>query len=168
VHQNFVQLGCTSITYLLPHYTHDTIGPVRQEYGPTPCADFLIPIFDHWWFESTMEVQIQDLKNLARVIMRGKSRSEGIGNDPPCYVFIEPDGEMEGLDNLRACADGLSQIKLNVRDADFVDLLTTGTMHSQAIFEGMPLAQACLNCPEGMTCGGGVSSPSLFRGSRVR
>jgi hypothetical protein len=48
-----------------------------------------------------MQVQIDDLKNVARVIMGGKSYS-GIGNDPPCYVFIEPDGEMEGLDNLRA------------------------------------------------------------------
>jgi hypothetical protein len=46
-----------------------------------------------------------------------KSLSEGIGNDPPCYVFIEPDGEMEGLDNLRACRDGLSQMKLNIRRA---------------------------------------------------
>jgi hypothetical protein len=49
--------------------------------------------------------------------MGGKSLSEGIGNDPPCYVFIEPDGEMEGLDNLRACRDGLSQMKLNIRRA---------------------------------------------------
>jgi uncharacterized protein len=155
VHHHFLQLGCTQITYLMPHYTHDTIAPVRQRYGATPCADFLIPIFDDWWFESTMEVRIDDLKNVARVIMGGRSHSEAIGNDPPCYVFIEPDGEMEGLDNLRACCDGLSRIKLNIRDSDFFDLLRTETMHTQAIFEGMPLAQTCRNCPEGATCAGG-------------
>jgi uncharacterized protein len=155
VHHHFLRLGCTEITYLMPHYTHDTIAPVRQRYGATPCADFLIPIFDDWWFESTMEVRIDDLKNVARVIMGGKSCSEAIGNEPPGYVFIEPDGEMEGLDTIRACCDGLSRIKLNVRHADFFDLLRTETMHSQAIFEGMPLAQACRNCPEGETCGGG-------------
>lgn len=120
VHRHFLKLGCRQITYLLPHLTHDTIEPIRQRYGATPCADFLIPIFDDWWFESTMEVQIEFFKNLARAIMGGKSRSEAIGNDPPCYVFIEPDGEMEGLDNLRACADGLSQIKLNVRDFELL------------------------------------------------
>lgn len=155
VHHHFLRLGCTEITYLMPHFTHDTIAPVRQRHGATPCADFLIPIFDDWWFESTMEVQIDDLKNVARVIMGGKSHSEAIGNDPPGYVFVEPDGEMEGLDNLRACCDGLSQIKLNVRNSDFFDLLHTETMHSQAIFEGMPLAQTCRNCPEGKTCSGG-------------
>jgi uncharacterized protein len=155
VHHHFLRLNCTEITYLMPHFTHDTIASVRQRYGATPCADFLIPIFDDWWFESTMEVQIDDLKNVARVIMGGKSHSEAIGNDPPCYVFIEPDGEMEGLDNLRACRDGLSQTKLNVRHSGFSDLLRTETMHSQAIFEGMPLAQACRNCVEGETCSGG-------------
>jgi uncharacterized protein len=112
-------------------------------------------MFDNWWFESTMEVQVNDLKNMARVIMGGKSHSEGIGNDPPGYVFIEPDGEMEGLDNLRACVDGLSRIKLNIRNSNFFDLLNTETMHSQAIFEGMPLSQTCRNCPEGQTCSGG-------------
>jgi uncharacterized protein len=155
VHHHFLRLGCNQITYLMPHFTHDTIESVRQRYGATPCADFLIPIFDDWWFESTMELQINNLKDVARVIMGGMSHSEAIGNGPPCYVFVEPDGEMEGLDNLRACCNGLSQIKLNVRHSDFFDLLRTETMHSQAIFKGMPLAQACRDCREGETCAGG-------------
>lgn len=155
VHHHFLALGCTQITYLMPHYIHDTIGAIRERYGPTPCADFLLPIFDDWWFESTMDVQITDLKNVARVILGGRSHSEAIGNDPPGYVFIEPDGEMEGLDNLRACCDGLSRIKLNIRDAGFGAIAHTETMHSQAIFAGMPLAEMCRRCPEGETCAGG-------------
>lgn len=166
VHQHFLGLGSKQITYLMPHFTHDTIGPVHQRYGPTPCADFLIAVFDHWWFESTMELQINNLKDVARVIMGGQSHSEAIGNGPPGYVFIEADGEMEGLDNLRACGHGLSRIKLNVRHADFLALLRTETMHSQAIFEGMPLAAACRGCPEGTTCAGGhlAHRYSLSRG----
>jgi uncharacterized protein len=155
VHRNFLELGCRSINYLMPHYNHDTIGPVREQFGETPCADFLLPIFNHWWSNSTMDVQIETFMNMARVVMGGKSHNEIIGNEPPSYVFIEPDGEMEGLDNLRACSDGLAQIKLNVRSSTFSDLLYTQTMHSQAIFEGMPLANACLACPEGQTCAGG-------------
>ncbi|MGH9406846.1 MAG: hypothetical protein ACRD3D_13545 [Terriglobia bacterium] len=155
VHHHFLRLGCNQITYVMPHFTHDTIAPVRERFGATPCADFLLPIFDDWWFESTVAVKIDDLKNVARVIMGGKSHTEAIGNDPPAYVFIEPDGEMEGLDNLRACRDGLSQTKLNVRHSDFFALLRTETMHSQAIFEGMPLAPVCRTCQEGTTCAGG-------------
>jgi uncharacterized protein len=155
VHHHFLGLGCKQITYLMPHFTHDTMESVWQRHGPTPCADFLIPIFDDWWFESTMDIQINNLKDMARVIMGGQSHSEAIGNGPPGYVFIESDGEMEGLDNLRACCEGLSRIKLNVLHADFFDLLHTETMHAQAIFEGMPLSQTCRSCREGETCAGG-------------
>ncbi|RSL16427.1 uncharacterized protein EDE15_1941 [Edaphobacter aggregans] len=155
VHRHFLQLACKQITYLMPHFTHDTIAPIWQRYGATPCADFLIPIFDDWWFEGTMEFQINNLKDVARVIMGGQSHSEAIGNGPPGYVFIEADGEMEGLDNLRACGEGLSRIKLNVRNSSFFDLLRTETMHAQAIFEGMPLAQTCRDCSEAKTCAGG-------------
>ena len=56
------------------------IGPIRTRYGPTPCADYLIPIFDDWWFESSLEVWIRELWNIARVVMGGTSRLEMIGN----------------------------------------------------------------------------------------
>lgn len=155
VHRHFLELGCHSITYLLPHVTHDTVGPIRQLYGDTPCADFLVPIFDDWWFNGTMSVRVGDLYNMARIIMGGRSEIETLGNNPPLYVFIESDGEMEGLDNLRACGDGIARINLNVRDADFEEILQTRTMHGPAIFQGMPLPQGCRACPERDSCGGG-------------
>src|SRR5205085_3744173 len=39
VHRHFLDLGGTSLSYLYPDYTHDTIGAVHEKYGPTPCAD---------------------------------------------------------------------------------------------------------------------------------
>jgi uncharacterized protein len=71
------------------------------------------------------------------------------------YVFIETDGEMEGLDNLRACADGMARIDLNVRHDDFQEIVHTATMHGTAIYQGMPLPSGCRACPERKTCAGG-------------
>ena len=71
IHHHFLELGCKSISYLLPAVTHDTIGPIRAEHGPTPCADFLTPIFDDWWFNSSIDVSIREFWNLGRVIMGG-------------------------------------------------------------------------------------------------
>jgi uncharacterized protein len=165
VHRHFLSLGCTRITYVLPHFTHDTIAPIHRRYGPTPCADFLIPVFDDWWFNSTAEIQIGDLRNMARVIMGGTSHIETVGNAPPLYVFIESDGDMEGLDNLRACKDGMAKINLNVRDNDFQEILQADTMHGKAIHEGMPLPQGCAACPERDTCAGGYL-PHRYSSSR--
>jgi uncharacterized protein len=155
VHRHFIELGCKEITYVLPHVTHDTIEPIHRLYGQTPVADFLIPIFDEWWFNETPDIHIGDLRNMARIVMGGSSQIETIGNVPPQYVFIESDGELEGLDNLRACRDGISKINLNVRDAEFRDILQANNMHGTAIFEGMPLSNICQACPECDTCGGG-------------
>jgi uncharacterized protein len=155
VHRHFMDLGCKQLTYVLPHFTHDTIGPIRALHGPTPCADFLIPIFDEWWFNGTPDIHIGDLKNLARIVMGGSSQIETVGNVPPQYVFVESDGEIEGLDNLRACKDGISMMNLNALDAEFRDILHSRTMHGRAIFEGMPLSKTCRECPESDNCGGG-------------
>jgi uncharacterized protein len=155
VHRHFLSLGCAKVTYLLPHFTHDTIAPLREAHGATPCADFLIPVFDDWWFNGTMAVCIGDLRNVARVVMGGASTIETLGNTPPRYVFVESDGEIEGLDNLRVCEEGMAGTRLNVLDADFRDILDLEGMHRVAIFQGMPLPEACRPCPEAETCAGG-------------
>lgn len=155
VHRHFMEFGCKQVTYVLPHFTYDTIEPIHRIYGQTPCADFLIPIFDDWWFNGTPDIHIGDLRNLARIVMGGSSQIETVGNVPPQYVFIESDGELEGLDNLRACQDGISKINLNVQGAEFRDILRADNMHGMAIFEGLPLSKTCQACPECETCGGG-------------
>jgi uncharacterized protein len=155
VHRHFLSLRCDHVTYLFPDFTHETIAPIRQRFGMTPCADFLIPIFDDWWFNGTLDIKIGDLWNMARVIMGGRSQIESLGNDPPAYAFVETDGDIEGLDCLRVCRNGMAKINLNVLSADFEDILHADGMHKTAIFEGMPLPHACRPCPERSTCAGG-------------
>ena len=147
IHRHFISLGCTTITYILPNFTHDTIAEVRERYGATPCADYLVPIFDDWWFNGTMDVHVRDLWNMARMILGGSSTIETFGNTPPLYAFVETDGGIEGSDNLYVCKNALTRIGLNVRDSDFREILHTDTMHRTAIFQGMPLPTGCLSCP---------------------
>ncbi len=153
-HHHFLELGSTSISYLLPSYTHDTIGDLREEFGPTPCADFLIPIFDDWWFNSTIDVSIREFWNLGRVIMGGSSRLDTLGNPPLRFVCVETDGSIQGLDKLRTCEDGLTDIGLNVYDADFRQIAQASPFHA-AVLDGLPLPTACHGCPEQQTCAGG-------------
>jgi uncharacterized protein len=155
VHRHFLSLGCQTITYILPNFTHDTIGPVRERYGETPCSDFLIPVFDDWWFDGSLEVRIRDLWNVSRMVLGGDSEIETFGNRAPLYAIVETGGEIEGLDSLYICEDGITRMGLNIRDASFVDILRSNTMHRTAIFEGMPKPTACRHCHESSTCSGG-------------
>jgi uncharacterized protein len=155
VHRHFASLGAPSVTYLFPDYTHDTIGEIRGLFGKTPCADFLIGVFDEWWSSGTLEFQVRDLWNMARVILGGDSQIEMIGNPAPLYFFVEADGTIEGLDALRVCENGIARTTLNVLTAGFEDVRLAGGLHSATIYEGMPLPERCRGCPEEETCAGG-------------
>jgi uncharacterized protein len=154
VHRHLLAQGPKEISYLLPAESREAVAALRARFGPTPCADFLIPIFDAWWFEGDIDQPIREFWNMARVIMGGQSRLDSIGNPPLCFVAVETDGAMEGLDKLRICEDGLTATGLNVLDADFSDIAAHSPFH-RAAMAGPPLPTDCASCPEALTCAGG-------------
>jgi|ERR1041385_981396 len=165
IHRHFIDLGAKSINYLLPDYTHDTIGPIHEQFGETPCADFLIPIFDEWWFKETMDVKISLFLTMARVILGGASKQDILGNHPLRFVFVETDGAIEALDVLRICQPGITGTGLNVLRDDFRQIADVSPLHRGTIFTGMPLPAGCQSCVERDTCGGGYL-PHRFSRSR--
>ena len=71
IHRHFLALGPESISYLLPSDTHDTVAQIKEQFGPTPCADFLIPIFDEWFENREGSVAIREFRNLCRLVLGG-------------------------------------------------------------------------------------------------
>jgi uncharacterized protein len=155
VHRHFVALGARRINYLLPDFSHDTIAPVRRAYGPTPCADFLLPILEEWWANNPATVQIGIFRHMARLILGGRSRVDLFGNRPLPVAFVHSDGEIEGLDTLNICEPGLAKTGLNVLRDDFEQVAEVSALHRQTMFEGVPLASGCGGCAEEATCAGG-------------
>lgn len=155
IHRHLLELGAASIDYLCPDFTHDTIGPIRTLYGPTPCADYLIPIFEDWWRNSTMDLSIGIFMAMARAILGGESEVDFLGNRPFGFLFIEADGAIEGLDVMRVCMNGVAQTGLNVLTDDFRKVADVSELHRDAIFSGMRLPVDCQACPERETCAGG-------------
>jgi uncharacterized protein len=155
IHHHFLELGCKSLSYLYPDLTHDTFGDIHRRYGPTPCADFLVPIFDDWWFNSTLEIRIRNFWDMARLIMGGDTSVDALGNDSLRFLVVASNGDIEGLDVLKACDDGFVKTGLNVRSDDFIDLVEQSPLHATMVFDRLPLATQCLRCSERETCGGG-------------
>lgn len=155
INRHFTDLGVQRINYLLPDFTHDTIAPVRQEFGPTPCADYLLPILDDWWANGSLDMRIGLFWHMGRIILGGNSELDIFGNTCYRYVFAETDGSIEGLDVLRICNSELSQTNLHVFEDNFIKISEVSPLHRSVIFEGMPLPTQCHACPERLTCGGG-------------
>ncbi|MEW6499282.1 MAG: hypothetical protein AB1589_43400, partial [Cyanobacteriota bacterium] len=155
IHRHLIELGASSIDYLFPDFTHDTIAPIRAQHGSTPCADYLIPIFEEWWFKGTLDVPVSLFWNMARVILGGESQVDFLGNRPFGFLFVETDGAIEGLDVLRVCKHGIAQTGLNVLHDEFSRVAEVSELHGKAIFTGLPLPAGCQQCPEQETCAGG-------------
>jgi uncharacterized protein len=155
-YRHLVSLGPRSVNFLFPDYTHDTIEPVRQEFGPTPCADFLIPAFEEWWATGSLdEIRIGLFWSISRLILGGESDVDLLGNMPLSFVFVETDGEIQPLDVLRVCGNGFNATGLNVRTNDFKDLAMQGSLLATAVFGKIPIGEVCRPCRESETCGGG-------------
>jgi uncharacterized protein len=155
VHNHLKKLGFQYINYLLPHYTHEEMPDVWKTYGPTPCADYLMPILEAWWETGTTQQEIGLFWQMCRVILGGRSMTDQFGNRLLSFVFVETDGSIEGLDTLKVSTNGASDTGLNVFDNKFIEIRDKSGLHAKAIFDGMPLPKACIGCPEELTCAGG-------------
>lgn len=155
VHGHFSALDPYSISYLLPDFTHDTVQEVRGMYGRTPCSDFLIPLFDEWWFNGFIDQPIQPFWSIAKMILGGDNNLDCFGNQPLGFLFIEPDGTIEGLDVLRVCGNGLADTKYNVVHHSFKDFANSEGFNQRLIFQGQDIPTACTQCVEASTCAGG-------------
>jgi uncharacterized protein len=155
VHRHFLEMGASSIDYLLPDHTYKTIDTVRRIFGPTPCADFLIPIFDDWVRRGHPEFDIGILSNMARIVLGSRSKVDYLGNRPFRILFVGSNGEIEGLDVLRICENGMARTGLNVLRDAFSRVAEVSSLHAETTFDGASLPTACGNCAERETCAGG-------------
>lgn len=155
MHHYLTGLGLSNVNYLLPDFTHDTIDSVHAQYGLTPCADFLIPLFDHWWNYNTLDVHIPLFTAISRLVLGGPSTMDLLGNQPFGFVFIDTDGEIEDLDVLRVCRSGMAAGGVNVLTDAIGAIADMSDLHRAAIFDGVPLPTACRGCAEQTTCAGG-------------
>ncbi len=171
-HTHLEQLGVETVDYIFPDFTHDTVGVIKEQYGDTPCADFLIPIFDYWWNNTDLKMQIEPFIAISKSILGGCGHVDFLGNRPFGFVFVESNGDIEGLDVLRVCENGIASTGLNVFNAGFHKIAEGNGLHSRAVFTGIDLPEKCHGCIEQISCGGGYlphrySSKDLFNNPSV-
>ncbi|MEY9860994.1 uncharacterized protein ABH935_006632 [Catenulispora sp. GAS73] len=142
---------------LLPHATweHPPIRP--PEAGPTPYADWLAAVFDHW-YTSLAPVPVRLFEAMIDLLLDGESARPGggelLGLAPLGYVIIDTDGSYKQSEALNLAYDGCSATGLSVMRHAVDDLLDFPGIVARQI--GLPgLAPVCRSCEVVEVCGGG-------------
>jgi uncharacterized protein len=154
-YRHFRSLGLDAVNFLLPDVSHDNKECLYGKFGPTPVADFLIPLFDAWFSEDDPDIVVSPFWWLLTAMMGGDGGCDMFGNPLQSYVVIETDGAIEPLDALRVCANGITKSGLCVLTHGLDDLHKGAPLLHRVVHEGVPLCKQCLECPEGQVCGGG-------------
>ena len=156
VYRHFRELGIKRMDFLLPDCSHDTKLRWYGGLGPTPVADYLIPIFDEWVSQDDPEVVVRLFWGLLRTMLGGEGETDQFGGSAMSYVVVETDGAIEALDALRVCEEGIAASGLNVLTHGFDDLdQGDSQLLHEAVHRGFALCDACVACPEVALCGGG-------------
>jgi len=155
VHQHLRSLNPKRIDYLLPDSKQHTPNWGTVGEIATPCADFLIPVFEDWWQHDQISLRIPIFIQIAKLIMGGDSDLDILGGGPLSFLFIEADGDIESLDVLKTCENGLPNTHLSVYSHGFDALTTAPSFFRDVLVGSLPTPGACANCPERPTCAGG-------------
>lgn len=142
-----------SVDFLLPHGTWSDPPPGRPPDASTPYADWLIPIFDHWYRRPRTSVRL--FAEIMHLLLGGASTIESIGLSPVGVLVIETDGSIEQSDFLKAAYEGATITGLHVRTDPFDRAFTLPGFAARQIGRSA-LSPECLACPVVDVCGAGL------------
>ena len=151
----FRSLGITRMNFLFPDATHDVKQRLYGQYGKTPVADYLIPVFDEWVNEDDPAVRVLCFEEMIKAILGGNVWSGLIGNSRANYLVIDTDGSIQALDALKVCWEGVPESGLNLFEHGFDDLYKGLPLLHRVVHEGIPISAMCNSCHERAICGGG-------------
>lgn len=155
VYRHLRSLNVTRMDFLLPDVSHDNFDRAYGALGPTPVAEYLLPILHAWMAEDDDDVRVRIFWDLFKKIMGGQAVTDGFGSTGTCYLVVETDGAIEAMDALRVCGNGISRTGLNVVTDDFRAVSRAAPLAFDVIHGLVPLSPTCMACPKFGVCGGG-------------
>ena len=152
-----------SIDFLFPLDNFDRRPPGKESFEATPYGDWLIRAYDYWSTQDT-STRIRIFENLLGLSAGSRSIVETFGTDPVDLVVVESNGEIEGVDSLKAVFNGATALGFNVFEHTFDDVSSHVAVKArQAGVHG--LSATCRDCSVVGVCGGGYYPHRYSRAS---
>lgn len=148
-----VSLGTQSVDFLYPLDNYDRRPVGKADLDATPYADWLIKIFDKWYYQN-IPVKIRTFDSIMRTFFGGHSRVESVGLTPVDIVVVETNGEIEAVDSLKAAYNGATKLGYDVVNNTFDEVAMDINVKSRQVGVSS-LCEQCQSCSLVDYCGGG-------------
>ena len=152
-YEHLKTLDVSTVDFLLPEATHDRPPPglVRAEM---PYADWLIRIFDLWFYERPLQMRIRIFEDIIGQILGAPGAVDSMGASRNEVLVIETDGGIEPIGSLNICGHGFTKLGANVLTHELDDALNTEIVQEYQL-SGEQLCANCRSCAVHEVCGGG-------------
>lgn len=151
IYRHFVHdLRLETMDFLLPDLNHNTIGtrdPLRD-------GQFLCDLFDCWVEDDNPKVFIRTLNSVMSLLLGGRSKVIGFGQEVPFAISIATDGTVGPDDTLRSCGTDFYATNYNVSNSTLMDFIASKKLRT-ILEAGKTLPSICESCCWQATCGGG-------------
>jgi uncharacterized protein len=143
----------STVDFLLPDATHDK-PPAGLAPGGTSYADWLLTIFRCWQAEGGGGLKIRLFLQLMRSLVGKQEGYDILGRGEIEVLVVETDGEIQPLDGLRVCADGIADTPYNVLRNELDDAYSLPLIRQyHSAHHSLP--DTCTQCRLVEVCGGG-------------
>ncbi|MEU7632961.1 FxsB family cyclophane-forming radical SAM/SPASM peptide maturase [Nocardia sp. NPDC049220] len=146
------------VDFLLPHSNWQSPPPGKiEDQAAAPYAEWLIPIFDHWYGAPELDTQIRLFDDIIRVLLGGEGRGISVGLTPIQVAIIETDGTLEQVDSLKSTFAGATRI-VTIADMGMGDRLNHALWDPGIVARQIgsaALSDTCMSCSLRDICGGG-------------
>lgn len=151
------------VDFLLPHGTWAAPPPGRMPGGAeTPYADWLIPIFNHWYPAPGTRVRL--FEDIMQLLLGAEAEHEMLGISPSRIVVIETDGAIELADTLKVAYHGAATTGLRVTANSLDEALLLPGVVARQLGE-RSLCPQCRACDIRYVCGAGLYAHRYRRGA---
>ncbi|MFD3521540.1 cyclophane-forming radical SAM/SPASM peptide maturase YhhB [Streptomyces sp. NPDC058653] len=148
--------GAPSFDFLYRDGNHDALPPGKSRTDSTEYGDWMVRLLDHYLADLTPP-RIRVLDDLIRLILGGRGRKEGIGQDEYGILVIDTDGRITRNDTLKVAYPGADRFQLerSIVNRDLLDQLDGAELDEYFALQ-YPTSPTCEACPELTICGGGM------------
>jgi uncharacterized protein len=148
--------GAPSVDFLYRDGNHDSLPPGKAEIGSTEYGEWMTGLLDHYIADPNPP-RVRVIDDLARLVLGGAGRKEGVGEEEYGILVIETDGTITRNDTLKAAYPGADRFRFeqSVLDRDLLQQLSTPEFTDYFSLQH-PTSPTCQACPELAVCGGGM------------